>query len=184
MIPGAMCRLALPLFLLAGCTHSHTALPIASDVALCLRGPGGVLCASWDGTGFGRPALWSSAFADAQWANSPPEWATIQMPNLDSDGRPDICGRDAGGLVCALRNAKGGGPAAGCATRLCRSVAGGDPADAKGRGLGADKGTDGLTEPIPCALHFKTSCPAAHAQRAAHFGQPQSRRRRPQRSGT
>ncbi len=43
------------------------------------------------------------AFSDAlDWATDPAYWQTIQYPDLNGDGRDDICGRGVAGIYCAL----------------------------------------------------------------------------------
>ena len=74
---------------------------------LCARGPAGVVCGRSDGKRrFAPMALWSRAFADGAsstaWGNDPHHYGTIHFPDLDGDGRQDICGRATGGVLCGL----------------------------------------------------------------------------------
>ncbi|MEM6993301.1 MAG: M57 family metalloprotease, partial [Myxococcota bacterium] len=69
---------------------------------VCGRGAGGIWCAKSDGLQFGAPALWTSQFRDNHGWNSGPEYyGTIRFPDIDGDGRDDVCGRGAGGIHCA-----------------------------------------------------------------------------------
>jgi FG-GAP-like repeat len=54
---------------------------------------------------FVNEGLWSSWFADdGIWDSDPSYYETIQYPDLNNDGSADVCGRDAGGIRCALSN--------------------------------------------------------------------------------
>lgn len=94
------------MLLTLGCTarNSHFVRIASSEAAVCMRAPDGMRCATWSGIGFGPSALWSEAYSDALgWGRSPSYWSTIRTPDLDGDGRTDVCGRSAEGLVCAVR---------------------------------------------------------------------------------
>ena len=68
---------------------------------VCGRGVSGVVCALSDGAQFLAPSQWSMEFSDASgWAQRS-QWATLQFPDLDGDGKADVCGRAAAGLLCA-----------------------------------------------------------------------------------
>lgn len=70
---------------------------------VCGRGVGGIACAISSGTTFGAMTAWTSAFADQDgWKLSDSYWDTIQFPDLDGDGKADVCGRASYGVVCAL----------------------------------------------------------------------------------
>jgi hypothetical protein len=72
---------------------------------VCGRGPDGIECALSGGVGFGPVSLWSAAFSDAAgWGSAQSHWGTIQFPDLDGDGKADVCGVGTGGVVCALSN--------------------------------------------------------------------------------
>jgi hypothetical protein len=69
---------------------------------LCARTAGGVECALSKGTSFGPLSAWEPAFDDANgWASDPSYYETIRFPDLDGDGKADICGRGSDGLECA-----------------------------------------------------------------------------------
>jgi hypothetical protein len=76
------------------------------DADVCGRGMAGVYCAISNGTnGFGPATIWSSAYATGDggtWTASQSHWGTILFPDLNGDGRADVCGRSSDGLLCAL----------------------------------------------------------------------------------
>ena len=77
---------------------------------VCGRSAWGPYCALSTGTSFGTPGHWTSAYSDPDgWGAYPSHWATIQYPDLDGDGRQDVCGRGAYGMVCALSTGAGFG---------------------------------------------------------------------------
>ncbi len=46
--------------------------------------------------------LWENSFSDANgWKNSP-YWNTIQFPDVNHDGRADVCGRGIQVVYCGL----------------------------------------------------------------------------------
>jgi hypothetical protein len=67
---------------------------------LCARAADGIRCALSDGGRFGALQLWASSFDDHDWALDESRWTTISYPDLDGDGRADVCGRSPGGLTC------------------------------------------------------------------------------------
>lgn len=70
---------------------------------LCARSPEGIHCGRSDGRGaFTDWKLWTTAFGRGEWGTSAAHYATIQFPDLNADGRADICGRGQEGLICAL----------------------------------------------------------------------------------
>ena len=77
---------------------------------VCARAAAGVWCWPSTGDGFGARIPgpeWSNA---AGWS-ALAHWASIRLVDLDGDGRSDLCGRDADGLVCHLSSGDGFGPA-------------------------------------------------------------------------
>ena len=71
----------------------------------CGRGVAGILCALSNGSSFGTTQLWNSAFSDSNgWAASQSYWETLQFPDIDGDGKADVCGRGTAGILCALSN--------------------------------------------------------------------------------
>ena len=76
----------------------------------CVRRSTGVWCALNDGTGhFLSYTLWSQAFSDAAGFQSDSTGGTVQLADLNGDGKADVCARSSAGLVCALANATGTG---------------------------------------------------------------------------
>jgi peptidoglycan/xylan/chitin deacetylase (PgdA/CDA1 family) len=72
---------------------------------LCFRAPSGVMCAVNQGTSFGTPTLWSNAFNDSPGGWLPPFYSTtMQLADIDGDGRADVCARGAAGIYCGLSN--------------------------------------------------------------------------------
>jgi hypothetical protein len=79
---------------------------------VCGRGRTGVFCELSTGTSFGPASLWTAAFSDADdWNHGPQYYSTIQFPDLNNDGRADICGRGGAGVFCALSTGTSFGPA-------------------------------------------------------------------------
>jgi hypothetical protein len=74
---------------------------------VCGRGMKGIWCAlsEWklgNVASFGVPTLWNDAYSDANgWAN-PIYTDTIQLGDVNGDGRRDVCGRGSAGIWCAL----------------------------------------------------------------------------------
>jgi hypothetical protein len=72
---------------------------------VCGRAEVGIVCAIWTGAGFGTVTTWSSHYSDQNgWAAGPEYYGTIQFPDVNGDGRDDVCGRDDNGIVCASSN--------------------------------------------------------------------------------
>ena len=70
-----------------------------TDVAACARADDGVWCSRWRQEGFAAAKRWSTDFGYLSDAASD----NLHTPDLDGDGRSDLCLRDTGGLACALR---------------------------------------------------------------------------------
>ncbi|MBI5098912.1 MAG: VCBS repeat-containing protein [Nitrospirae bacterium] len=74
---------------------------------ICSRSTTGIEC--WIGTDtgfinqFNGPA-WSD---DANWDQSASYYGTIQYPDLNGDGKADICARDSSGIICYLGTGSG-----------------------------------------------------------------------------
>jgi hypothetical protein len=70
---------------------------------VCGRGTAGLYCGLSNGAGLGALTLWSGAFSNAAgFAAGPQYYETITYPDLNGDGKADVCGRAAGGVQCAL----------------------------------------------------------------------------------
>lgn len=78
-----------------------------SDV--CGRAGAGIKCAMSSNTSFGSLSLWGSGFSDAGGWTSLEYYSTIQYPDLDGDGKADVCGRGASGVKCSLSSGSGFG---------------------------------------------------------------------------
>ncbi|MFO0592352.1 MAG: FG-GAP-like repeat-containing protein [Polyangiaceae bacterium] len=72
---------------------------------VCMRGSAGVRCAISNGvSAFTDAHLWSfrAELSDAEgWSASADRYASIDLADVNGDGRADLCGRSAGGLSCA-----------------------------------------------------------------------------------
>jgi hypothetical protein len=75
---------------------------------VCGRGNDGMVCALSTGAGFGDGTWWStwpdfsdSDSSDNGWQDSG-HYKSIRLVDINSDGAADVCGRTAGGIVCAL----------------------------------------------------------------------------------
>jgi len=71
-----------------------------SDV--CGRGIAGIICATSNGASFGATSNWSTGYSDGGGWTTPEYYKTIKFPDLNGDGKADVCGRGAGGLKCAI----------------------------------------------------------------------------------
>lgn len=75
---------------------------------ICGRGWKGMVCALSTGNGFATPTYWTIGFSDAEgWASAKQYWATIDYPDLNGDGKSDICARGSGGMYCGTSNGSG-----------------------------------------------------------------------------
>jgi hypothetical protein len=77
---------------------------------VCVRRSDGVYCALNNKVGgFGPYSLYSSDFSDAAGWLADKYGSTVQVADVNGDGRADVCGRSASGIVCALANSAGTG---------------------------------------------------------------------------
>ena len=74
---------------------------------LCGRGLAGVYCAISNGSSFSAAAPWDNTFSDANGWNNSPYWNTIQFPDVNHDGKADLCGRGLLGVYCGPSNGSG-----------------------------------------------------------------------------
>jgi hypothetical protein len=76
---------------------------------LCARGSGGIFCAAGDGAGhFATGSLINGpAWSDASGWNQPYRYRGVRFPDLNGDGKADVCGRDMDGVVCHLSTGTG-----------------------------------------------------------------------------
>ena len=66
---------------------------------LCARDATGIVCEISNGDGFGAE-IRGPDWGDAQGWAKPQYYSTIQFADIDGDGKADVCGRAAAGLVC------------------------------------------------------------------------------------
>ena len=76
----------------------------ANGADVCGRGGSGIYCATSNGSAFAGTALWHSGFSDANGWGSPQYYKTIAYPDVDGDGKADVCGRGNAGVNCAKSN--------------------------------------------------------------------------------
>lgn len=70
---------------------------------ICGRGYDGVTCGLSTGTAFAPFSLWSDEFSEvAGWAMDPAYYGTIRFPDVNGDGKADVCGRYWDGLHCGV----------------------------------------------------------------------------------
>ncbi len=75
---------------------------------VCGRFSDGIRCALSTGTAFGPVSLWTTDYSNTGgWGNDAAFWGTVRFPDLNGDGRADVCGRGYGGLVCGLSTGTG-----------------------------------------------------------------------------
>jgi hypothetical protein len=69
-----------------------------------------VICGLSNGTSaFGAPTVWVAEFSDAAgFGVDATLWGTIQFPDLNHDGKADICARTTAGVDCGLSNGTSG----------------------------------------------------------------------------
>jgi hypothetical protein len=69
---------------------------------LCGRGPNGVLCGLSNGTSFATPTVWRADFNDTNGFDQAQYYTTIHFPDVNNDGKADVCGRGVLGIYCGL----------------------------------------------------------------------------------
>lgn len=53
------------------------------------------------GEGIGPPQVWEGGYGNANgWAVKDYYFGTIRFPDINGDGKADICGRNVNGIVC------------------------------------------------------------------------------------
>ncbi len=75
----------------------------------CSRTSTGIACARNVGRRFDSARSWLADMTDARGWQDAKYASTVQLADVDGDGRADVCGRGPNGLVCALSNGKGFG---------------------------------------------------------------------------
>lgn len=72
----------------------------------CARGWRGIECYLSDGAGFPTKIVGPDLGNPQGW-DRPDRYTSIQFADLNGDGKDDVCGRDAGGVVCHLSDGAG-----------------------------------------------------------------------------
>ncbi|HSO34466.1 MAG TPA: FG-GAP-like repeat-containing protein [Labilithrix sp.] len=73
----------------------------------CSRTAQGISCARNLGGRFDEARAWLADMGDAQGWAAPRYASTVQLADVDGDGRADVCGRSPRGVLCALSTGKG-----------------------------------------------------------------------------
>jgi MYXO-CTERM domain-containing protein len=71
------------------------------DLDVCARAGKGIVCAPWEGSGFGA-VFDGPALSDAAGWSALRFYQTIRMLDLNADGKADLCGRASAGMRCYL----------------------------------------------------------------------------------
>ncbi len=73
---------------------------------LCARSAAGIICEISDGSTFSKE-ITGPAWSDASGWAKPEYMETIRWADVDGDGKTDVCGRAAAGVVCELSDGSG-----------------------------------------------------------------------------
>lgn len=76
---------------------------------VCARAAAGMRCWLSDGAGF-PSRIDGPVWSDAEGWDQVRFWSTIQLADIDGDGRADLCGRDSSGFGCHLSQGSSFGP--------------------------------------------------------------------------
>lgn len=76
---------------------------------VCGRAIAGLECALGSPTGFAR-SITSSDYSNAKSWDHDEYGSTLQFADVNGDGKADVCGRNAAGIVCSLSTGTGFGP--------------------------------------------------------------------------
>ncbi|WP_437312065.1 hypothetical protein [Sorangium sp. So ce388] len=69
---------------------------------MCGRSAGGLSCALSNGSTCNPYSFWTSDYGDPGGSGSAEfYWGTLGYPDLDRDGKQEVCGRASGGFFCA-----------------------------------------------------------------------------------
>ncbi|MDB4986554.1 MAG: Rhs family protein [Myxococcaceae bacterium] len=71
------------------------------DSDVCFRGALGIYCSTFNGSAFSAPSLKLTQFTDAGGYHASQYGSTVQLADINKDGRADVCGRSANGISCA-----------------------------------------------------------------------------------
>jgi hypothetical protein len=75
----------------------------------CMRTSAGISCARNIGRRFDTARSWLADMTDARGWRDAKYASTVQLADVDGDGRADVCGRGPNGITCALSTGKGFG---------------------------------------------------------------------------
>ena len=75
----------------------------------CSRTSTGIVCARNVGKRFDAARSWLADMTDARGWRDAKFASTVQLADVDGDGRADVCGRGPNGVVCAISTGKGFG---------------------------------------------------------------------------
>ena len=95
-----------------GNINSYSTLQLAdidgdSKLDLCGRTSAGYECYKGDGTGKFPTHVAGPPLSDAQGWNGAKYFSTIQLADINGDGKADVCGRGVAGISCWLSNGSG-----------------------------------------------------------------------------
>jgi len=76
------------------------------DLDVCGRANKDIVCARWEGSGFG-PTFDGPPLGDAAGWNDPARFRTLRLADVNGDGKADLCGREAAGFDCWLSDGDG-----------------------------------------------------------------------------
>lgn len=76
------------------------------DLDVCGRANKGIVCAHWNGAGFG-PTFDGPGLSDADGWDQPARFRTLRLADVNGDGKADLCGREAAGFDCWLSDGDG-----------------------------------------------------------------------------
>jgi|GEM_PF-2030465 len=116
----------------------------------CTRTPEGIACAKNAGRRFEAPRAWLSDANAAKAWNGDAYASTVQLADVDGDGRADVCGRTARGIACATSTGRGFG-------RLDRWSQGSDFADASPAAANANANGPGAATAAAAATATATA---------------------------
>src|SRR5207237_866370 len=102
---------------------------------VCARGSGGISC--WVSNGGGFPtAVVGPAWNDGNGWDSPVRYSTIQFPDINGDGKADVCAKDGTHITCHLSDASNWNLPQDYSTIRYPAITGDGKADVCGRSNG------------------------------------------------
>ena len=90
-------------------TIQYPDLNMDGKADVCARSPAGIVCGLSNGQAFSELVVWADAFKTAVWERAD-TYSTIQFPDLNGDGKQDVCGRGPDGIACGLNTGSAFGP--------------------------------------------------------------------------